>query len=41
LAMLRQGVQASYTQLDLDLGHDSFLVESDELFNLVRDFLAS
>ena len=41
LAMLRQGTQASYTQLDLDLGHDSFLVESDELFNLVRDFLAS
>lgn len=41
LAMLRQGVQASYAQLDLDLGHDSFLVESDELFNLVRDFIAS
>ena len=41
LAMLRQGTQASYTQLDLDLGHDSFLVESEELFNLVRDFLAS
>jgi len=41
LAMLRQGIQASYTQLDMDLGHDSFLVESPELFQLVRDFLAS
>ncbi len=41
LAMLRQGVNASYTELDLDLGHDSFLIESDELFRLVRDFLSS
>lgn len=41
LAMLRQGVEASYTQLDIDLGHDSFLIDSPELFGLVRDFLAS
>ncbi len=41
LAMLRQGIEASYTQLDLDLGHDSFLIESPELFGLIRDFLAS
>ncbi len=41
LAMLRQGIEASYTELDLDLGHDSFLVESKELFNLVRDFLST
>ncbi len=41
LAMLRQGIEASYTQLDIDLGHDSFLIDSPELFGLVRDFLAS
>lgn len=40
LAMLRQGVNASYTQLDMDLGHDSFLVESPELYQLVEGFLA-
>tara|TARA_B100000900_G_scaffold257570_1_gene219512 strand:+ start:2966 stop:4108 length:1143 start_codon:yes stop_codon:yes gene_type:complete len=41
LAMLRQGIEASYTELDLDLGHDSFLIESKELFNLVRNFLST
>jgi len=41
LAMLRQGIEASYTELDLDLGHDSFLIESNELFNLVRNFLST
>lgn len=40
LAMLRQGKNASYVELNLDLGHDSFLIDSKELFNLVRDFLA-
>lgn len=40
LAMLREGINASYAQLDMDLGHDSFLVDSDELFQLVRNFLA-
>ncbi len=39
LAMLRQGVEASYTELGLDLGHDSFLIDSEELFSLVRNFL--
>ena len=39
LAMLRQGKEASYHQLNMDLGHDSFLVESPELFQLVADFL--
>ena len=39
--MLRQGIEASYTQLDIDLGHDSFLIDSPELFGLVQDFLAS
>jgi homoserine O-acetyltransferase len=41
LAMLRQGIEASYIQLDIDLGHDSFLVDSPELFSLVRDFIAN
>ncbi|MCH6258779.1 homoserine O-acetyltransferase [Puniceicoccaceae bacterium K14] len=40
LAMLRQGINASYTQLDMDLGHDSFLVESPELYQLVEGFLS-
>lgn len=40
LAMLRQGKEASYTQIDLDLGHDSFLVDSEELFELTRAFLS-
>ncbi|MDQ8204259.1 homoserine O-acetyltransferase [Pelagicoccus sp. SDUM812003] len=39
LAMLRQGKEASYVQIDTDLGHDSFLVDSPELFELTRDFL--
>ena len=39
LAMLRQGINASYMQIDMDLGHDSFLVEAPELIQLVRDFL--
>jgi homoserine O-acetyltransferase len=39
--MLRQGIEASYIQLDIDLGHDSFLVDSPELFSLVRDFIAN
>ena len=39
LAMLRQGKDASYMQIDMDLGHDSFLIDSQELFELTRDFL--
>jgi len=39
LALLRAGKQASYAQLDTDLGHDSFLLESPELYALVRGFL--
>lgn len=41
LAMLRQGKEASYLQIDTDLGHDSFLVDSPELFELTRDFLST
>ncbi|MEJ6603404.1 MAG: homoserine O-acetyltransferase MetX [Verrucomicrobiia bacterium] len=40
-ALLRAGKQASYAELTTDLGHDSFLLESPELYALVRDFLAS
>jgi len=40
-ALLRAGKQASYAELETDLGHDSFLLESPQLYDLVRDFLAS
>jgi homoserine O-acetyltransferase len=39
LALLRVGKRANYAELDTDLGHDSFLLESDELYALVRGFL--
>jgi homoserine O-acetyltransferase len=39
LALLRRGKRASYAELDTDLGHDSFLLESEELYSLVRGFL--
>lgn len=41
LALLRAGKQASYAELTTDLGHDSFLLESEELYALVRQFLES
>jgi homoserine O-acetyltransferase len=40
LALLRAGKRASYAELDTDLGHDSFLLESEELYALVRGFLS-
>lgn len=40
LAMLRKGKEASYLQIDMDLGHDSFLVDSPELFDVTRAFMA-
>ncbi len=40
LALLRTGKRASYAELDTDLGHDSFLLESEELYALVRGFLS-
>ena len=40
-ALLRAGKRASYAELTTDLGHDSFLLESPQLYDLVRDFLAS
>jgi homoserine O-acetyltransferase len=39
LALLRAGKRSSYAELATDLGHDSFLLESEELYNLVRGFL--
>jgi homoserine O-acetyltransferase len=36
---MRAGKRASYAELDTDLGHDSFLLESEELYALVRGFL--
>jgi homoserine O-acetyltransferase/O-succinyltransferase len=40
-ALLRAGKRASYAELSTDLGHDSFLLESPQLYNLVRGFLAA
>ena len=39
LSLLRAGKRASYAELATDLGHDSFLLESEELYGLVRGFL--
>ena len=39
LALLRAGKRASYAELSTDLGHDSFLLESSDLYALVRGFL--
>ena len=41
LALLRAGKRASYAELALNLGHDSFLLESEDLYGLVRSFLAA
>jgi len=38
-ALLRAGKTATYAELSTDLGHDSFLVESPALYDLVRSFL--
>ena len=38
-ALLRAGKPASYAELATDLGHDSFLLESPQLYDLVRGFL--
>jgi len=39
LALLRAGKRTSYAELATDLGHDSFLLESEQLYALVRGFL--
>jgi homoserine O-acetyltransferase len=38
-ALLRCGKDATYAQLDMTLGHDSFLVHAPELYRLVTSFL--
>lgn len=39
-ALLRCGKDASYAEIDMSLGHDSFLVHAPELYELVRSFLS-
>ncbi|MCD8482199.1 MAG: homoserine O-acetyltransferase [Verrucomicrobia bacterium] len=39
-ALLRCKKHATYAEIDMDLGHDSFLVEAPELYTLVRNFLS-
>ncbi|QYY36944.1 homoserine O-acetyltransferase [Ruficoccus sp. ZRK36] len=40
-AMLRSGKNASYAELNMDLGHDSFLIRAPELYELVSGFLTA
>jgi homoserine O-acetyltransferase len=40
-ALLRAGKAASYAELATDLGHDSFLLESPQLYDLVRGFITA
>jgi len=39
--LLRCGKDATYAQLNMDLGHDSFLVHAPALYELVENFLAN
>lgn len=39
-AMLRAGKDASYAEVDMKFGHDSFLIDSPELSRFIRNFLA-
>jgi homoserine O-acetyltransferase len=38
-AMLRAGKNASYAEVDMKFGHDSFLIDSPELSRFIRNFL--
>jgi homoserine O-acetyltransferase len=38
-ALLRLGKDATYAELAMDFGHDSFLIESQDLYALIRTFL--
>jgi homoserine O-acetyltransferase len=40
-ALLRCGKDASYAEIDLALGHDSFLVHAPDLYRIVSAFLAA
>jgi homoserine O-acetyltransferase len=39
-ALLRLGKDATYTELAMDAGHDSFLVRAPKLYELIRRFLS-
>lgn len=39
-ALLRLGKDATYAELAMDFGHDSFLVRAPKLYDLIRTFLA-
>ncbi len=39
IALLRSGKNASYAEVSMDLGHDSFLIDAPELYDLVRAYL--
>lgn len=39
-ALLRLGKDATYAELAMDYGHDSFLVRTPKLYDLIRSFLA-
>ena len=39
-ALLRLGKQATYAELAMDLGHDSFLVRAPKLYKLIDHFLS-
>jgi len=38
-ALLRAGKNASYAEVDMKFGHDSFLIDSPELSLFIRNFL--
>ena len=39
--LLRLGKEASYVEINYDLGHDSFLLKADAFHNLIRAFLGT
>ncbi len=40
-AMLKNGIDATYVNVDCKFGHDSFLLDIEKLTDLTRDFLSS
>ena len=39
-ALLRNGKDASFAEIEMDFGHDSFLVDAPELYELIKHFLS-
>ena len=37
--LLNRGTEAAYVELSVDYGHDSFLVRSPELYELIQTYL--